>query len=164
MNKMTKTQREALIWKLMNAFPASLTSITAGVIDAYVEATWDCSETAILRSIDQYRSGRVEEHKGPFAPDAGSFAGNVRMWVKALAVLEGASTREKLVSYPMGALPPPAAVPLGPIKIDFGDGMIDMTGMSAAEKAVIMESKGQKRLGQSDADPRPVPLPAMRRM
>lgn len=142
MSKMSKTQRAALIWKLMNAFPASLSNITAGVIDAYVEATFDCDEEAITRSIDQYRSGRVDEHNGPFAPDAAAFARNVRMWVRALQVMAGMGKQEELISYPQGALPPPPAEPLGPLTVDFGEGVIDLRGKTFAEKEAIMATKG----------------------
>ena len=127
--------RESLILKLMNGFPGSHSGITAGVIDAYVEATMDCSLEAIQRSVEQYRSGRVEEHHGNYAPSSADFAKNCRMWMSALAVLAGAGTGPKLITYPIGAEPPPPSVPLGPSKIDFGDGMIDMTTMSPAEKA-----------------------------
>lgn len=137
--KLTKTQRETLIWKLMNAFPASLTNVTAGVISAYVEATLDCDEEAITRSINQYRDGLVDEHRGPFAPDSGTFARNVRMWTQAIAFLSGAKTeRESLVAYPIGALPPPPLVPLGPIEIDHGSGRIDMRAMSHSEKEAAL--------------------------
>lgn len=127
----------------MNAFPGSLSTVTAGVIDAYVEATLEGSEEAIVRSIEQYRSGRVEEHRGAFAPAAPDFARNVRAWDKALAVLaeREAPKRDRLVSYPIGELPPPPLEPLGPLEVDMGNGRIDMRGMTHAEKEAILTGK-----------------------
>jgi hypothetical protein len=144
----------------MNSFPASLQNVSSGVIDAYVEATLDCSEEAILRSIEQYGSGRVEEHKGPFAPDAGTFASNVRMWVRALEVMAGMNKREQLVSYPIGALPPSTAEPLGPLSVDYGHGPIDLRGKPYAEKEAIMAAKGYV----VDALPSDAPRPRFKRL
>lgn len=126
----------------MDGFPGSLSNLTDDVIATYVDATLDCDEEAILRSVEQYTAGRVEEHRGAFAPSSGDFARNVRMWGQALAVLHKASgEREQLVIYPIGEEPPPPLVPLGPLKVDFGHGVIDMTKMSPAEKeAVILHS------------------------
>lgn len=113
----------------------------------------DCSEEAIARSVEQYTSGRVEEHRGAYAPSTGDFARNVRMWGQALAVLAGAQIRDRLVVYPMGALPPPPAVPLGPIKVDFGQGTIDLTGLSYAEKEAIIENKGRVSVPAATSSP-----------
>lgn len=143
MSNMSKTQRKVLIWKLMDGFPGSHSNLTEGVIDAYVEATLDCSEEAITRSVEQYRSGRVEEHSGNYAPSSSDFARNVRMWVSALAVLEGAAAeRDKLVPYAIGSAPPEPLVPLGPIAVDHGAGMIDMSKMSHSEKEAVLRDQG----------------------
>jgi hypothetical protein len=152
------------IVKLMRGFPSSQSQITEGNVDAYLDAVMDCSLDAVTRSVTQFLSGKVDGRNNGFLPTAPELSANARQWDYALSMVSADRHVEKLVSYPMGALPPPPLVPLGPIKIDFGEGMIDMTGMNAAEKAVIMESKGQKRLGQGDDDPRPIPLPALRRM
>ena len=139
----------------MNAFPASLSNITAGVIDAYVEATFDCDEDAITRSIEQYRSGRVEEHNGPVVPDAAAFARNVRMWVRALEFMAGEGKQERLISYPQGELPPPPAEPLGPLQVDFGEGVIDLRGKSHTEKEAILSAKGNPTARITADAPRP---------
>lgn len=142
----------------MNNFPASLSNITQGVVNAYVEATADCEIEAILRSADQYGGGRVDEHKGPYAPPAPDFARNARMWVQALRVLRGAAEEQvKLVAYPIGGEPPPPLVPLGPIEIDHGFGKIDMREMSHADKEAVIAGKKLTGPGESAR-------PALRRM
>lgn len=131
--------RKALIIKLSNNYDWSASNFTKGQLDAMVEATAGCSLEALQRSVGQFMAGLVEEHNNAKMPSGGQLAANARQWDYALSTVD--ADRPRLVSYPMGSLPPKPMVPGGMISIDFGKGPIDMTRLTYAEQQEVMKTK-----------------------
>lgn len=130
----------------MDFFGPSAGRLTDGQISAYLEAVDDCSLDAVQRSCKQFREGRVEGRNNAFMPSPVELAVNARQWDTAIASLTASrelAKLERLVPYKIGTLPEPPAEPLGPIKVDFGQGMIDMSGMTFAEKEEVLRNKGR---------------------
>ena len=111
---------------------------------AYLVAVSDCSIEAVERACTAFLKGQVIDFNNDFASTGPRLAEEARKWDAAMrthAEAVDARSRERLVGYPIGALPPPPAVPLGPLEVDFGTGVINMRGMSPAEKEAVLRNK-----------------------
>lgn len=126
------------------SFPASAASVTKSTIDVYAETVAEYSLEAVALACARYRSGEVPDQDRAYAPSSGALAQQCRLFRDALAYRDReVAERAHIIVYPIGAIPPPPAVPLGPIEVDFGDGMIDMRDMAPAEKDKILEARGR---------------------
>jgi hypothetical protein len=137
---------------LMHGYPSSQGQVSQGTIDAYLMAVSGCSLEAVKRSCQQFLSGNVESHNNSFMPTAAELAANARQWDQAIAKVTAdreivASTR--LLTYPIGAEPPPPATPLGPIKLEVGGIVRDVSHLTFAQKEEVMRS------GKMPEDPAP---------
>ena len=115
-------------------------------VSAYIESVEDCSAQAVERSCKQYRAGRVEGQSTAFAPNAVQLGINARQWDSAIAQVttdRALVAAQKMTVYAIGTEPPAPLEALGPVKVDFGGGVIDMTNMTLAEKEEVLKNKGR---------------------
>lgn len=120
--------------KLFSAFPSSQMNITDDTINAYVDATSAFSLDALRRSVEQFVTGRVERGNRSFVPSGEELAHNARQWQIAIDTISGDDA------------------PLqhnGIIEMDFGQGRIDMRGLTASEQDQIISAKGRAPDGRS---------------
>lgn len=145
-----------MIIRMMWGFPSSSGKVTDRNIEAYLAAVEDCSADAVSRACADYAAGRVEGQDLAFMPSAASLAARARTWDSAIAKLtadRAIAEASRPVSYRLGAAPPDGMVPLGPTKIDFGQGSIDMTIYTAAQQAWVIEHKRAPTLDEVQDDP-----------
>ena len=115
------------------------TTVADATIDAMVRACLPFSIEAVRQTCERYAAKEVDEHDYRFPPNSPQLVGQVRFMER---VLTGVTKRsDGLVSYRMGEEPPPRAVPLGPIAVDFGHGRIDMSAMTPEEKDFVLTHK-----------------------
>ncbi len=151
--------RKAMILGLFGAYP-SMQSARPETLDAYMVATDDFLSEALARACTRFIRGEVPDHSNAFMPTGPELAAQCRVFDGVLRSIEASkeAPRYKLVPYPIGGEPPPPAVALGPTKVDFGSGMIDMTDMSPAEKEAVLRDKGVPSIGAAAV------LPKLKRM
>lgn len=148
--------RKALIIKLANNYGWSASNFTKGELDSIIEATAKCSLDGLGRAVSQFMEGRVDEHNNSRMPTGAELAVKARLWDYATTDRKV----ERLVTYPIGELPPAPLVPLGPVEIDFGDGRINLRGLSHAEKEQILAAKGHP----TERITNDVPKPRLKRL
>jgi len=122
---------------MMHGFPSSQDRITAEVLASYMASVDGISADAVTRSCGQFLAGKVEGRNNSFLPSAAELSANARAWDEAIASVTAAAELRKtqrLVSYPIGTLPPPPSEPLGPIKLEVGGILRDVSDWSLAEK------------------------------
>lgn len=139
MNNRERQAREALILNLLSGFLSIADRITTEALGAYVSATADYSVDALKAACGDFQRAEVPGWNPNFVLTAPQLAERARMWHGLLNRVAG---KDKLTSYPIGAPLPPGKEPLGPLKVDFGNGMIDMSSMSYAEKEAVLAAKG----------------------
>lgn len=159
--KIEAATRKALIVKLSNNYDWSAGNFSMAQLDAIVEATAGVSFDALARSVGQFMAGKVEGHNNARMPSGAELAINARMWDEAIAVVAGRNTGPKLTAYPIGTLPPPPLVPLGPLEVDFGEGKINMRDMAPGEKETLLANKGRSAIGGPE---NVVPIGRIKRM
>lgn len=113
--------------RLFSAFPTAARADELMAAKTYLSVLEGFSVEAIERSVTQFVTGRVEGHDGRFAPSAAELSRNVRQWADAIKVVEAARNPPLLAS--------------GILSVDFGQGRIDMTKLSAAEQEEVMRTK-----------------------
>lgn len=111
-------------------------SASGAQIDAYIAAVSGYSANAVRQAVDRLVGGHVQRNH-EFMPNAPELAIQARMFHEIEQRSAGAPA-EKLVSYPMGELPPPGHVPLGPLEVDAGHGRIDLRGLSHKDKEYVL--------------------------
>lgn len=123
--------KEAMILDLfdgwMNAKP------TADNLRAYLAEVEEWSVEAVMRSVRQFRGGKVEGHNMDFVPSAGKLSHNAGQWQAAI------NKRGEVMSELHNGL----------IEMDFGQGRIDMRGLTNAEQDQIIANKGLAPSGKS---------------
>lgn len=123
----------------------SQSAIGPDTVKAYLIAVDDCTLPAVLKACEAFTKGIVEGFNNDFAPTGARLAEEARKWDEAIkAIASMRERRERLVSYPIGQLPPPPLVPLGPMSIDHGAGKIDMSKMTHAEKEKLLRGEWDK--------------------
>lgn len=135
--------------------------ITDELLNSYLDAVEDVSAEAVGRSCEQFRKGLVDGHNTEFAPAPASLAKNARAWDAAIASIT--SSRElakiaRIVTYPIGELPPPGFEPLGPTKIEVDGVPRDVTSLSFAAKEEILKT------GKMPEDDSPAIVAKIRKM
>jgi len=145
--------RQALILKMMRGFPSSQGHVTEGVLASYVSAVEEFPVEAIGHACKRFLTGDVPGHNNGFMPTAAELSEQAKLFADVLAQIQRNRQEEpKLIMVPIGEPLPDGAVPLGPLSIDFGDGKIDMRGMTPDEKEAVLTSKGLPRI---DGMPKP---------
>jgi hypothetical protein len=122
-------------------YPSSQVRITDEVLGAYLEAVAGYRVAALAHAVKRFSIGDVEGHNNAFPPSGAQLAQQTRLFDEVLQSLD-ADPAPKLVSYRIGDNPPEGAVPLGPMSVDFGKGLIDMSQMTPAEKDQVFKHKG----------------------
>lgn len=142
MNNRERLARKAAIVNLLACYPALADKVGEDHVNAYLLATAEYPVEALAAACDDFMRGKVPGHNPAFAPTAPELAVRADLQKHAQGViarrLAGVPARDGIVSYPIGGKPPEGFVPLGPIKADFGEGMVDMSAMSPAEKEALM--------------------------
>lgn len=137
-----RTAKEAVIFSMLEGIPSLQGQISAGMVEAMVAAVDDCRVDAVAHACRRFNRGEVEGHNAAFAPSAGQLAAQARLFDTVLRKIDrDKEERPVLISYPIGGEPPPPAVPLGPLSVDFGSGPIDMRDMSPADKEFVLANK-----------------------
>lgn len=119
--------------KLFSGYLSSQMNVTEDNLAAFVDATKDVSLDALTRSVDQFASGRVERNNA-FPPSSAELAENAREWQRAIEKRAGHDGPE---------------MHNGLIEMDFGQGRIDMRGLTNAEQDAIIANKGCAPNGRS---------------
>lgn len=104
-----------------------------GNINAFVEATKGVSLDALTRSVEQFATGKVDRNNA-FPPSSAELAENAREWQRAIDKRSGQDGAE---------------LHNGLIEMDFGQGRIDMRGLTNAEQDQIIANKGCAPSGRS---------------
>lgn len=123
--------KEAKILDLFDSYPSA--SPSRETLQAYLAAVNGMSLEAVARSVQQFRSGLVERPNRDFAPSGEAFAANVREWQKAIDRRAGGDIE----------------LHNGLIEMDWGQGRIDMRGLTEAEQDQIIANKGCAPDGRS---------------
>jgi hypothetical protein len=121
-----KTKVPQLLSRLFSAFPTAARADDMLSARTYLEALEGYSVEAIERSVEQFIRGKVQSHDGRFAPSAAELARNVGQWQDAIRVVEAARNPPLMAS--------------GILKVDFGDGVIDMTRLSLEEQNEVLRT------------------------
>jgi hypothetical protein len=128
---------------MFSGFLSSLAKVTKGVISSYAETLEPYSLEVVTLACARFKDCDVPDQSREFAPSVAALADQCRLFRDAIAFRDrNKAEREKIIVYPIGELPPPPAVPLGPISVDFGHGRIDMRDKTPAEREAIMQAKG----------------------
>lgn len=157
-------KRRALVTKLWEAFPSSLSQLQRGMIDSYVGEVAEYSVEALTRSVEQFCAGKVEDHSGTWVPSIPQLARNVRSWQRSLDMVSDAKGQRDWLEKHGGIL-----------EVDFGAGRINMRNFTALQKEWIVTHKGLptngdehiefNKLGPGRGDPDQLTLgPAVRPM
>jgi len=109
-------------------------NVTDDNINAYVDATSTVSLDALRRSVEQFVTGRVERANRSFVPSGEELAHNARQWQIAIDTISGT---------------PAPPMHNGLVEMDFGQGRIDMRGLTAQEQDTIIANKGCAPNGKS---------------
>lgn len=131
---MQELTKEVLILNLFDAYPSSGAQVSNSRIATYVDAVHSISIEAVRRSVEQYVTGKVDRENKDFVPSAEAFAANARDWQRAIekrTAQEGPEMHNGL------------------IEMDFGQGRIDMRGLTNAEQDQIIANKGLAPSGKS---------------
>lgn len=137
-----RTAKMAVIFSMLEGIPSLQGQISAGMVEAMVDAVDDCRVDAVAHACRRFNRGEVDGHNPDYAPSAGKFAVQARLFDTVLRKIDrDKEERPVLISYPIGGEPPPPSVALGPLEIDFGSGPIDMRDMTPAEKEFVMVNK-----------------------
>lgn len=112
--------------RLFSAFPSSQASVTEYTIDAYVTATAEVSVEALGRSVQQFITGRVDRPNRAFVPSTDELCENARQWQGALDLRN--NTGPEMYN--------------GLLECDWGQGRVDMRGLTEAEQDQIIAAKG----------------------
>lgn len=144
--------REALILKLFRAFPGAENKISRAVVNEYLEAVEKFSVTALGAAVAQFREGLVERDSHAFVPKAPELAIVARR-CQSVEDMRSAPAGPNVIPYRLGEAPPEGFVALGPDKVDFGHGAIDMREMSAGEKEEVLKLKGRPKQGGNSVVP-----------
>lgn len=148
-----------MILKMLDGFTSR---VTDGNIDALLDAVEPYRVDAVAHALTRFRTEEVEGYDARFPPTVPQLVKQVRLFDEVLRKIDrDREERPKLVTYPIGGEPPPGAVALGPIAVDFGQGPIDMSKMTPAEKDAVFANRGLPPPAQGDL---PMPLPKLRSM
>lgn len=134
--------KEAAILKMLGFFGSQAARMSDEEISNYLDAVEDVSLDAVERSCRQFREGRVERNNS-FVPTPVELAINARQWDYAIATVTADRELAKLsrvVVYPIGGKPPPPAQPLGPIKLEVGGAVRDVSRMTFEQKEEVMRT------------------------
>lgn len=137
MDKTVTIEVSKLLDRLFSAFPTAARADEVLSAKTYISALEGYTVEAIARSVEQFVTGRVEWHDGRFAPSTAELARNVRQWDEAIAVVAEARNPKPLAS--------------GILSVDFGQGRIDMTKLTAEQQEEVLRTKRapQATLGPS---------------
>lgn len=127
---------------MLNGFPSS-SKVTDANVDAYLAAVDDVGVDAVQRSCKQFVSGKVEGRNNAFVPTAAELSANARAWQEAIAYVitqQELRKTERIVVYKAGEQPPPPSKPLGPIKLEIGGFMRDVSDWTHDEKEEAMST------------------------
>lgn len=159
MSKGNRDAKEASILTLLEGYRSS--QVTDEFIEACCRAAEPYSVEAVARACQRFADGDVPGHNSAFLFHAAQLAEQCRFFDDMLS--RQADAGEQLVSYPIGALPPPGTVPLGPLDADFGHGRINMRKLSPADKEFVM-TNGRLPPQRIGTDRPQLALPSLKRM
>lgn len=148
MNSKERAAREILILGVLSGYPTIADKVGQSMVDAFVEATADYAVEALRAACRDFQQHDVPDHNFDFPLNAPQLAKRTAMWdgiIRRQADKgQGLAVGSRgVVSYPIGASPPEGYVPLGPMRVDFGHGAIDMSAMSHEEKEAVLRSQGR---------------------
>lgn len=164
MTDMDAKAKKAAILSMMHGFPSSQGQITEATLGAYLSSVEGTSADAVKRSCSQFLAGKVADHNNSFMPTAAELSANARAWDEAIAKVTADREMAKLgrlVSYPIGTIAPPPLEPLGPIKLEIGGVMTDISHLSHAEKEEVLRTG---KLPAPDSPRIEAPSPRLRKM
>lgn len=130
---MEREAKEALILRLFRSYPGAASSVSRGTVDAYLRAVDGFSLESVSASVEQFTSGKVERHNRSFVPSADELAENVGRWHFAFVARDAK----------------PAPMHTGLVSCDWGNGSVNMRGLTEAEQDLIMKNKGYSPDGKS---------------
>lgn len=104
-------------------------SVTQATVSAYTDAVRAYSTEAVRAAYEDYRDQKVAGHDYRFPPTAPLFAGRARMHQNIFDRAAGVSDGIKLYN--------------GMLDMDFGNGRVDLRGLTAAEQDVIIANGGR---------------------
>ncbi len=131
-----------MLLKFLDGFPSSA-RLTSGQIDAYLEALAEFRYDALTHALRRFREEDVEDYNASYVPTVPQLIKQVKLFDTVLRRIDAdRAARPKLVVYPIGGEPPPRAVPLGPIKVDFGNGPIDLSKNTPEEIDEVFRLRG----------------------
>lgn len=122
-------------------FPSSQ-GLGTEAIEAYAVALGPYSVDAAKKACLRFSDPAYPRKDAHWHPSAVEVAAVARIYDSAQPTGEG----DGLISYPIGALPPPGYVALGPLEGNWGYGRINMRDMSPRQKEIAMEVRKPQRL------------------
>lgn len=149
--------KEAAIISMLERFLMGQTRDISGPLGILLRSVEEYPLAAVVGACRAYAGGEVAGHNNSFVPNAVQFIVEVKRHVP-LGVWDRSDLTDirNLRPYPIGGLPPPGTVPLGPVSVDFGYGKIDMTKLTPKEQEAVFRNK---RLPRGDSA-----VPRLKRM
>ena len=131
--------KERVVQKLFRLYRSMDGKANRALIDAYLEPIASYSASAAQQAFERFRDNEVDGAELDWLP-------GVPRWVSQVKMLDGILQRvqrggDGLVAYKIGAEPPEGYEALGPVSVDIGHGMIDLTGKTLAEKEAILKGE-----------------------
>jgi len=156
---MTKDEqaKKSLILTLLAGYRSSAKSADEATVAVYLSTLEPYRADAVAHAVKRFLAGDVEGHDNSFAPTVPELAKQARLFHDVLNSIDERRANKavgNIVSLPIGTPLPEGFVSIGPMKVDFGHGPIDMSNMTPAEKERVLTSKqrpGQQRLPFSAA-------------
>jgi hypothetical protein len=137
---MESDAKEAQVVHLLAGFSGS--PITDTTVDVYLGSIEEYSLEAVTLACRRFVAGDVPGQNKSWRPSVAELVEQVRLFANAIKFRDDAKKDQPaLISYPIGAEPPPPAVPLGPIEVCFGGRTIDMRDMNPEGKEFVMEHR-----------------------
>lgn len=140
---------KSLVVMLLEGFPSSANTTTDAVVNAYATALTGIELQYIKLACGRFIRGHVERQNHSFAPSAAEMSREAQR-LQADAQ-RAAQKGDGLTVYRIGAEPPEGTVPLGPTKVDYGDGPIDMSWMTPDQKRRVITSRGRDVPGREES-------------
>lgn len=132
----------SLMETMFDCYPSQNGQSGESAIRGYLMAIDGCSFAAVREVVRRIIRGEQTGFDNKFAPTSGQFGTWCRRADDVNETLAGRGVSSGLRSYPVGELPPPGTEPLGPLRVNFGAGNIDLSRMAHDEKEAILRNKG----------------------
>lgn len=139
--------KERVILGLFRLYRSLDGKANRALTDAYLDPVLGYSLSAIEQAFERFRDGEVDGAEIDWVP-------SVPRWVSQVKMLDGIlnrvrRTNDGITVYRIGEEPPPGTEPLGPIKLELGGRVVDVSHLSYAEK---VEAQRTGRLPAPEAD------------